>query len=47
MLRKRVSPSIIAAITDHKNLNMILKYTERKKTEKVLRSFHKRSATYS
>lgn len=47
MLRKRVSPSIIAAITDHKNLNMILKYTERKKTEKVLRSFHKCSATYS
>jgi hypothetical protein len=25
MLRKRVPPSITAAITDHKNLNMILK----------------------
>jgi len=36
MLRKGVSPSIIAAITGHKNLNMILKYTERKEAEKVL-----------
>jgi hypothetical protein len=36
MLRKGVSPSIIAPITGHKNLNMILKYTERKEAEKVL-----------
>jgi integrase len=36
MLRRGVSPSIIAAITGHKNLNMILKYTERKEAEKVL-----------
>jgi len=36
MLRKGVSPSIIAVITGHKNLNMILKYTERKGVEKVL-----------
>jgi integrase len=36
MLRKGVSPSIIAAITSHKNLNMILKYTERKEAEKLL-----------
>jgi integrase len=36
MLRKGVSPSIIAVITGHKNLNMILKYTERKEAEKVL-----------
>jgi len=27
MLRKKVSPLITAAITDYKNLNMILKYT--------------------
>jgi len=39
MLRKGVSPSIIAAITGHKNLNMILKYTERKEAEKVLEKF--------
>jgi integrase len=39
MLRKGVSPSIIAAITGHKNLNMILKYTERKEAEKVLEEF--------
>jgi integrase len=39
MLRKGVSPSIIAAITGHKNLNMILKYTERKEVEKVLEEF--------
>jgi len=36
VLRRGVSPSIIAAITGHKNLNMILKYTERKEAEKVL-----------
>jgi len=36
MLRKGVSPSIIAAITGHKNLNMILKYTEKKEAEKAL-----------
>jgi integrase len=36
MLRRGVSPSIIVAITGHKNLNMILKYTERKEAEKVL-----------
>ena len=36
MLKKGVSPSIVAAITRHKNLNMILKYTERKEAEKTL-----------
>jgi len=36
MLRKGVSPSIIAAITGHKNLNMILKYTEKKTAENIL-----------
>jgi integrase len=36
MLKKGVSPSIIAAITRHKNLNMILKYTERKVAEQEL-----------
>ena len=39
MLRRGVNPSIIAAITGHKNLNMILKYTERKEAEKVLEEF--------
>jgi hypothetical protein len=39
MLRKGVSPSIIAAIMGHKNLNIILKYTERKEAEKVLKEF--------
>jgi len=36
MLRRGVSPSIIAAITGHKNLNMILKYTEKKAAENIL-----------
>jgi Phage integrase family. len=36
MLEKGVSPAIIAAITRHKNLNMILRYTERKEAERVL-----------
>jgi integrase len=36
MLRKGVSPAIIAAITGHKNLNMILKYTEKKAAENIL-----------
>jgi integrase len=36
MLRRGVSPSIIAAITGHKNLNMILKYTEKKAAESIL-----------
>jgi integrase len=39
MLRKGVSPSIIAAIMGHKNLNIILKYTKRKEAEKVLKEF--------
>jgi len=40
MLRKCVNPSIIVAITGHKNLNMILKYTERKEAERFWRSSH-------
>jgi integrase len=36
MLRRGMSSSIIAAVTGHKNLNMILKYTERKEAEKLL-----------
>jgi integrase len=36
MLRKGVSPSIVASITGHKNLNMILKYTEKKAAESIL-----------
>jgi len=40
MLRKGVSPSIIATITGHKNLNMILKYTERKERRRFWRSSH-------
>jgi len=39
MLRKGVSPSIIVAITGHKNLNMILKYTEKKAAESILEGF--------
>ena len=36
MLRKGVSPAVIAAITGHRNLNTILKYVEKKEAEKVL-----------
>jgi integrase len=36
MLKKGISPSIIAAITGHRNLNMILKYTEKKEAEGLL-----------
>ncbi len=33
MLHKGVNPSIVAAITGHKNMNIILKYTEGKEGE--------------
>jgi len=36
LLKKGVSPSIIAKITHHKNLNYILTYTQQKTADKIL-----------
>ncbi|RLF23437.1 MAG: hypothetical protein DRN15_06345 [Thermoprotei archaeon] len=36
LLRKGISPSLIAKITRHKNLNYILTYTQQKTADKIL-----------
>jgi len=36
LLRKGISPSLIAKITHHKNLNYILTYTQQKTADKIL-----------